>query len=65
VSGMKQVEHTVREGYPALPRSSPPFGLGPRCDFSGRIPRLQSPLVTCGWKWITRSFLSGSGMTSS
>ena len=65
VSGMKQVEHAIREGYPSLLCSSPPFGLGPRRDFSGRIPRLQSPLVTDGWKWMTRSFLSGSTMISS
>lgn len=65
VSGVKQVEHAIREGYPSLPCSSPPFGLGPRRDLSGRIPRLQSPLVTDGWKWMTRSFLSGSLMISS
>jgi hypothetical protein len=65
VSRMKQVEHAVCERYPALPCSSPPFGLGPRRDFSGRIPRLQSPLETCGWKWMTRSLLSGSRITSS
>ena len=65
VAGMKQVEHAIREGYPSLRCSSPPFCLGPRRDFSGRIPRLQSPLVTDGWKWITRSFLSGSAMISS
>ena len=65
VPRMEQVEHAVRECYPTLPCSSPPFGLGPSRDFSGRIPRRQSPLVTDGWKWITRSFLSGSVMTSS
>jgi hypothetical protein len=65
VSGMKQVEHSIREGYPSLPCSPPPFGLGPRRDFSARIPRFQSPLVTDGWKWMTRCFLSGSAMISS
>ena len=65
VSRMEQIEHAVREGYPPFPCSSPPFSLGPRRDLFSRIPRLQSPLVTDGWKWITRSFLSGSVMTSS
>ena len=65
VSGMKQVEHAVREGYPSLPCSSPPFGLSPRRNLFGGISRLQSLLMTDGWKWITRSFLSGSLMISS
>jgi hypothetical protein len=65
VPRMEQVEHSVRECYPTLPCSSPPFGLGPRRNLFSRIPRLQSPLVTDGWKWITRSFLSGRVMTSS
>jgi hypothetical protein len=65
VSRVEQVEHTVRECYPTLPCSSPPFGLGPRRDFFSRISRLQSLLMTDGWKWITRSFFIGSMMTSS
>jgi hypothetical protein len=65
VPRMEEVEHSVGECYPTLPCSSPPFGLGPRRNLFSRVPRLQSPLVTCGWKWMTRSFLSGSLMTSS
>ena len=48
VPRMEQVEHTVRECYPSLSCSSPPFGLGPRRDLFSRIPRLQSPLMTDG-----------------
>jgi hypothetical protein len=65
VPRMKQVEHTIRECYPTLPCSSPSFGLGPRRNLFGGISRLQSPLVTDGWKWITRSFFIGSLMISS
>jgi len=65
VPRVKQVEHTVRECYPTLPCSSPSFGLGPRRNLFGGISRLQSPLVTDGWKWITRSFFIGSLMISS
>jgi hypothetical protein len=65
VPGMEQVEHAVRECHPTLSCSSPPFGLGPRRNLVGGISRLQRLLETDGWKWITRSFLSGSLMTSS
>ena len=65
VPRMEQVEHAVCECYLTFPCSSPPFGLGPCRDLFSRIPRFQSPLVTDGWKWITRSFLSGRVMTSS
>jgi hypothetical protein len=65
VPRMEEVEHSVRECHPTLPCSSPPFGLGPCRDLFGWISRLQSLLMTDGWKWITRSFLSGSLMTSS
>lgn len=65
VAGMKQVEHAIGERYPTLPSSSPPLGLRPCRNLRRGISRLQSLLTTNGWKWMTRSFLSGSFMTSS
>ena len=44
VPRVKQVEHTIRECYPAFPCSSPSFGLGPRRNLFGGISRLQSLL---------------------
>ena len=48
--GMKQVEHTIRERYATLFASSPPFRLRPCRNFRRGIPRLQSLLITVGWK---------------
>lgn len=65
VAWMKKIEDTIGEDNPALSLSPPLLRLRPRRDFSGRIPRRQSRLLTDGWKWITFSFLKGSRMTSS
>jgi hypothetical protein len=50
VPGMKQIEHAVGERYPTLLPRSPPFCLRPCRDFFSGIPRLQSLLMTEGWK---------------
>jgi len=65
MTGMEQVENSVGESYPIFSCSPPTLGLASRGDFRGRIPRLQSRLIAMGWKWRTRSFLSGSVITSS
>ena len=65
MTGMEQIENSVGESYPIFSCSPPTLGLASRGDFRGRIPRLQSLLIAMGWKWTTRSFLSGRVITSS
>ena len=48
VTGMQKIEHTIGENDPALVLSPPSFRLRPRRDFSRRITRLQSRLLTDG-----------------
>jgi len=65
VPGMEQIEDSVRERYPVLACSSPALGLRTCGYFCRGITGLQSLLITMGWKWRTRSFLSGRVITSS
>ena len=65
VTGMEQIENSVGERDPIFSCSPPTLGVASRGDFRGRIPRLQSRLIAMGWKWTTRSFLSGRLITSS
>jgi hypothetical protein len=65
MTGMEQIENSVGERYPIFSCGPPTLGVAPRGDFRGRIPRLQSLLIAMGWKWRTRSFLSGRVTTSS
>lgn len=62
---MEQIEDPVGECYLILPLSSPAFRLRPRGNFCRRVAKLQSLLITIGWKWMTCSFLNGSLITSS
>ena len=50
VTAVEQIEDTVRERDPALSPSSPPFGLRQCRNLRSGISRLQSPLITMGWK---------------
>lgn len=50
VTAVEQIEDTVRERDPALSSRSPPFGLRQCRNLRSRISRLQSPLITMGWK---------------
>jgi hypothetical protein len=65
VSRMEQIEDAIGERYSILSCSSPALRLRPRCYFRRRLTRLQSLLITKGWKWMTRSFFNGSLITSS
>jgi hypothetical protein len=65
VAGMKQIEDSVGERNPVLACSSPALGLCTCGYFCRGITGLQSLLITMGWKWRTRSFLSGRVITSS
>ena len=65
VAGMEQIEDSIGERYPVLACSSPALGLRTCGYFCRGITGLQSLLITMGWKWRTRSFLSGRVITSS
>jgi hypothetical protein len=65
VTGMEQIENSVGKRYPIFSCGPPTLGVASRGDFRGRIPRSQSLLIAMGWKWTTRSFLSGRVTTSS
>ena len=65
VAGMEQIEDSIGERYPVLACSSPALGLRTCGYFRRRVSGLQSLLITMGWKWRTRSFLSGRVITSS
>ena len=65
VAGMEQIEDSIGERYPVLACSSPALGLRTCGYFCRGITGLQSLLITMGWKWTTRSFLSGRAITSS
>jgi hypothetical protein len=65
VTRMEQIEDSVGERYPVLSCSSPALRLRPCRNFGRRVVRLQSLLITVGWKWMTCSFLNGSLITSS
>ena len=65
MAGMEQIEDSVGERNPILACSSPALGLRTCGNFCRGVPGLQSLLITMGWKWRTRSFLSGRVITSS
>lgn len=65
MTGMEQIENSVGERYPIFSCSPPTLGVASRGDFRGWVARLQSLLIAMGWKWTTRSFLSGRVITSS
>jgi hypothetical protein len=65
VARMEQIEDPVGKCYLILPLGSPALCLRPRRNFCRRVDRLQSLLITIGWKWMTCSFLKGSLITSS
>jgi hypothetical protein len=50
VSGMEQIEDPIGESYPVLSCSSPALCFRPCSNFRRGVPRLQSRLITKGWK---------------
>jgi hypothetical protein len=65
VARMQEIENTVGEGDAALLSGLPPRGFRPGRNLCRRLAWRQSLLAATGWKCSTRSFLSGSLITSS
>ena len=47
---MEKIEDTIGESYPVLSCSSPALGFRPCSYFRRGVTRLQSLLITKGWK---------------